>query len=420
MTFKTFAKSKLNEKQMQKIGRLIQHSPKEFIKDIVADAYLLRVKRKSSRGRTIRVGFIVQMAEIWDKESPVYDAMVASDSFSPHIIVVPSYDQVKREVNTTYENNYFLENYSEAIRAFENESWIDLKKLNLDYIFLQRPYDHYLPQGFRSGDIAKHSKVCYIPYGFSGADVFNGGNTNKSFFRNVYFSFLESDHMVGLLKSKFKGLCERRLHKILNLGYPALIPYFSIPKREEYKKILWTPRWSFDPIIGGSNFLKYKDSFLHLAEVNCDKEFVFRPHPLLYEELQVKGLMTEKQIDDYKKNCCNKGINFDKGRPVLETFADTDILITDYSSIIIQFFITGRPIVYCNSDIELNELYIKLSKGFYVANNVRELEEIIKQLIDGKDVLFETRQKIIREELRNHMKSTRSILKCIQEDAQKN
>lgn len=421
MILKILTKRVLSFRQNEKLKKMKKLLPVELCRDVRADFRIINVDKKQIRKkRQIRVGFVVQSAEIWDKESPIYEAMNSCSNFCADIIIVPPYDHVKGMVTNTYENNFFLTKYPNAICAYKNGKWISLSEYDYDYVFLQRPYDNYMPPGFKSGDIAKHSKVCYIPYGFSGSDVFNGGNTNKYFFRNVYFSFLESDHMVRLLKSKFRGPIEKKLHKILNLGYPALTPYFSLPKREGISRILWTPRWSFDPIIGGSNYLKYKDSFLQLAEVNCDKEFVFRPHPLLYEELQAKDLMTEKQIDDYKNNCCNRGIHFDKGRPVLETFADTDILITDYSSIIIQFFITGRPIVYCNSGMELNELYAKLSKGFYVANNEEELEKIIKQLIEGKDVLFETRQKIIKEELINHMESTRAILECIQEDAHNN
>ena len=39
--------------------------------------------------------------------------------------------------------------------------------------------------------------------------------------------------------------------KYETLGYPDLEVYFDIPSRDEIKNIIWTPRWSYDPEMGG-------------------------------------------------------------------------------------------------------------------------------------------------------------------------
>lgn len=416
MSLKDMIRSILNEEQLGRVRALKHLSPTEIAKDISADVRLLRAK--SVGPGTIRVGFIVQMAEIWDKESPIYDAMTKDDKFKPEIIIVPPYDLTNKTVTTSYEDNYFLKNYPDAIKAYDG-GWIDLKPKEYDYVFLQRPYDSYLPKGFKSSDLSRFTKVCYIPYGFSGADMFNGGNTNKGFFRNVYFSFLETDYMVGMLKKKFKLPLERKAHKIVNLGYPALIPYFSIPERKEVKELMWTPRWTFTPSMGMSNFLKYKDDLIELAEEHKEQHFTFRPHPLMIEELRAKGLMTDREILDYLDRCKEAGISYDKGRPIFETFSDTDILITDYSSIIIQFYITGRPIILCDSGIEFNELYKKLAEGIYLAKNAEDLNSYVSLLTSGEDPLYGIRQKVIREELELHKNSTEAIVCAIKDDARK-
>ncbi len=361
----------------------------------------------------IRVGFIVQMPEIWDKEEPIYLAMKESPDFSTELIVVPGYDLVSKSVGTDFEGNYFLEKYDDAIPAFENNRWIDLSN-RYDFVFFQRPYDVYLPKELRSRSVRKYAKCCYLPYGFAGADVFNAGAAKKSFYRNISYAFLESDHTVELVKNTLAK--NDRLHHVENLGYPALEPYFSIRPEGKYRSFLWTPRWSYDEKLGGSRFLEYKDAIVTIAESWPEDSLVFRPHPLLFGEMVAKGFMTEREIDNYLALLDEKGVRLDKGNPLFETFKGTDVLIADFSSIIIQFFITGRPIIYCEAGIELNELYRKMSEGFYIAHDEEELMGYVEMLKRGEDPLFSVRQQIINEHLSVYKNGTDAIVERIRQD----
>ena len=388
-----------------------------LLNDLRSSRKIKKVTQKSHAG-TIRVAFIVQMAEIWDKEEPVYEAMLTDDRFEPTLIVVPPYDQVQERVTTCYDDNFFLEQYPDAVKGYDNGKWIDLKQQQYDYIFLQRPYDHYLPAGFRGSDIVAFSKVCYIPYGFSSADVFNEGNTNKSFFRNVYMSFMESDYMAKLLQYQYRFPLEKSTHHVLSLGYPALSPYLAFPDINQLTRILWTPRWSFSPTIGGSNFLIYKDTFVELAAQNPQCQFVFRPHPLMFGEILRQGIMTQTDIDDYLAILRENKVVYDYGTPLLETLLDTDLLITDFSSIIIQFFLTKRPIIYCPSCIVLNETIEQLKEGMYLANTPEELIRITNDLVDQKDPLKENRLRIINnKEFEAHRDAANNILSAMKQDS---
>ena len=73
------------------------------------------------------------------------------------------------------------------------------------------------------------------------------------------------------------------------------------------KKVLWTPRWSTDPYIGGSNFFKYKDVILGLARKKKDILFILRPHPLMFDNFVKTSEMTETEVIEFKKYCKNFG-----------------------------------------------------------------------------------------------------------------
>ena len=377
--------------------------------------YWLKKQKKKNTGEPIHVAFIVQMPEIWDKEEPVYSAMSVDPRFSVSMLVVPAYNQIHKTIETEYGDNYFLNMYPEAIRTYENGRWQALGK-EYDYVFYQRPYDQFLPIGLQSRNVVKLAKCCYIPYGYTGADVFNEGSTNKEFFRNLYFGFAESAYMARVFERRYQGKKGRELHKIAFLGFPSLVPYFDLKPTNEYRRILWTPRWSYAPKAGGSHFLEYKDSILNLKNQSPELTLTFRPHPLLFGELISTSRMSDREIEDYLKQLSQNNIAYDNGHPIYETIQNTDILITDYSSIIIQFFITGKPIVFCESDIVLYDDFKMLSDGMYVVHNEEELITTVQMLVEGEDPLYMKRQKIIDRLSEEHKDATDNIIETIYKD----
>ena len=376
-------------------------------------------KKRHKKKTPIRVVFLVQVSEIWNKQSDVYDAMKENPLFDPILFLIPQFDMVHNRVETEYGNNYFLQNYNDIIKAYDKGKWFDLTSLKPDYVFYQRPYDSYLPKQYRSYVVANYAKCCYIPYGYAGADVFNEGNSNKLFFRNIYITFLESGYMASILKKKFKRSVRNRVQYFKNIGYPSLSRYFSIEPVDKFSRILWTPRWSYDPILGGSNYLKYKDTILKIKEDYHDYDITFRPHPLLFGELKTKSLMTENEIDDYLNQLKQSDIRYDTDSPLFDTLKETDVLITDYSSIMIEFFLTGRPIIYCDGGIELNKEYAHLAKGMYIAHNENEIMSYLKDLNSGNDYLREKRNAMIEKYKEKHLNAKDNIVKFIQNDYKK-
>lgn len=103
---------------------------------IDASNALKKIAQKEETKRKIKVGFIVQMPEIWDKQLPVYEAMLADEMFDPYLIVLPSFDLA---LNTFKEYGEELEFFrslypdEKIILAYSDEKWINLKELKLNY-----------------------------------------------------------------------------------------------------------------------------------------------------------------------------------------------------------------------------------------------------------------------------------------------
>ena len=408
-------KSRIKSKAPKWIKQTYRYIKANTIKekklDFKAKKCLRELSMKEKTHKFIKVGFLVQMAEVWDKQEQLYDALKNNENFETYMIVVPSYDFAKRELKYEYDDSFFFNNYSEAIKALNDDGeWLELQELDLDYLFYQRPYNEYLPECYKSYNVGKYIKCMYIPYAFWPLQEMLCGYS-KEFFRYMYISFMESEEHAKAL---------RKMHsepaRIVFCGYPQLS---DVRVKNEYdiNKILWTPRWSYAPKIGGSHFLEYKDEIVELAANSDDIEVVLRPHPLSFENYIRMGLMTVAEVNDYKQKVENTSrVSFDTNKNIEDTFEETGILITDVSSIVFPYFLTGKPIIFCNTEIPLSPAFKTLLEGIYVTENWEEICDAYKQIASGNDYLKEKRLKIA-ESIRNmHKDSVNKIINLIEKD----
>lgn len=391
----------------------------EVIKRIVKQNIDLikNAKKLSSQPKKdiIRVGFLLQMVEVWDKEIDVFNIMNDSNSFEVVPIIVPQYDNTKNGCSTIYQDSFF-DKYPNAVEAVnEDGTVINMESLELDYVFYQRPYNQYLPFELQSGQLSKIAKCCLIPYGFVGAENFISEVTKRNFVGDMYFLFCESDYLCKIVKKKYFFSHMLKVQFFESLGYPCLEKY-SVIDRTEIRSILWTPRWCFNKELVRSTFLENRELFLELAIQYNDMEFVFRPHPLMFEEIIKIGKMSREEIDQYKDNLKSNGIKYDSGTMVDEALDNSDLLITDYSSIIINYFLTGKPIIYCESPAELTEEYKKIIDCCYVAKSPEDIKKYCNDLLSGNDPLKEKRIKAAQEIGNFHKGSAKRIVDRVFED----
>ena len=72
-------------------------------------------EKRDRKGNQIKVGFIVQMPEVWDKEAPLFEAIIKDNRFDAYLIIVPHYDFAKSKLGKYgEEKRYFIERYPDA------------------------------------------------------------------------------------------------------------------------------------------------------------------------------------------------------------------------------------------------------------------------------------------------------------------
>ena len=126
--------------------------------------------------------------------------------------------------------------------------------------------------------------------------------------------------------------------------------------------------------------------------------------------------MTQQQIDELCIKWKKLGITQDMNKDIEVTFQETDILISDNSSVIPMFFMTGKPIIYCEFAIEYSSLFATVLPGLYIARNWDDVEKYLNQLLQHDDPLITVRQQIIEENFSMHNNATKHIVETIISD----
>ena len=361
----------------------------------------------------IRVGFICQYIPAWNKFEPVYNQLNRDNRFETFLICVPSGIQKNKLIssgdtrNDTYE--YFHSHGYNCINALIGKNtWFKLETLGLDYIFYPRPYNSLMPSPYISRKVSRYTKICHIMYGMSLTKEILRTSLNRDFFRNVYYYFAESQYVAEEYKAMYSKTHIDGLQKSGYFGSPVLSLILERENseaslwnfaRDKYK-IMWTPRWTTDLKLGGSNFFTYKDCLLQFSKEEDRLAFVFRPHPLALSNFVQTGEMTQEQADEFVLRCHQEPrIFLDQTQEYIPTMWNSDALITDISGVLPEYFVTGKPIIYCatNMILSLAEHTKKILEGCYIVNNFDELKQRVEMLLNGQDELKEKRKEIIEE-----------------------
>ena len=104
--------------------------------------------------------------------------------------------------------------------------------------------------------------------------------------------------------------------------------------------------------------------------------------------------MTEESVKNYKELIQERtNIVLDEKKEYLPTFWNSSILICDYTSMIIEYYTTCKPIIYLTYDhtIGYTDQMTAMLSGCYIVNNEFELVDTIERLHRGDDPLLEKR-----------------------------
>ncbi len=302
-----------------------------------------------------------------------------------------------------------------------SDAYIELKK---EYPFAKLAVDVKNDQIIEYKDVVKYADlVCYpspydlsfsyynppyaaelgipsihINYGFFRSkydrDIYGKDNYN-----NFWRVFLETP--LNYEEYAQYGYCDAS-NAVLT-GYSKmdeLSKYQCEQNTRERKRIIIAPHHSVEggtnKILSLSNFQRYADFFLQLPQDYPEIDFVFRPHPMLFTVLRRKNQWGNEKVDQYLEQILSySNVTYSTEGNYLKEFAESDGIIQDCGSFLVEYLYTDKPCCYMlksPEDIEskFSELGKKCLENCYIAYNeidIREyLDNVILQDIDYKKV----------------------------------
>ena len=377
-----------------------------YAKEILALNQIAKHKNKIRSNGKIKVVFILQYVPAWEKADLLYKYLKKQKDFELNVVCVPN------DLNTALDTNeayiFMLDKGYNAINAFNDGGWYDLNKLEPEYIFTFRPYDHFMPVQYSAKNLSRIGKLCNIIYGPPMTAELQNTVYDKNFFNYVSLFFGESIEAKEYFETQHKLGVKSKLQSALFCGMPVMeyihkrefLDEISSWKLSNRIKILWTPRWNTDEKVGGSHFFDYKDELLSYKEKKKDRiDVMIRPHPLMFSNFDKTKQMSPIEREVFLARCKTNEIVIDSSESYIHTFFDTDILITDISSIVQEFFVLGKPIIYCppTDYVHPTKTMGKIASACYIVNNSEELILTLNKLVENNDWLINKRKEILYE-----------------------
>ena len=373
------------------------------------------IKKVRANNHSKKVLFLCQNEAVWPKSEPVF-LELKKLGVDCKLLVLKDNDSLK-EGPTVFEKKYpdDVIKYTPGI--------LDSYKPQL--LIYSRPYENYLPEDLHVKNAIKRSLLAYIPYYF--ALTYEFGLNSPVFLNSLSFYFADQESAADFFKKACKRNIAKGTNNCVELGYPEMDELISrleekntnssmFVKNREGLKIIWSPRWTNRIEIGGSFFSDYKDVLFDKLINDNKYSFVFRPHPLLFAEFIRTGALTVEEKDNILKRLeeSNNSI-YDNTSELYGSFIDSDVLISDYSSVIPDYALTGKPLIYCGAKNKPNYTpFIKrLIETSYEVHNKDELVNYIDELQKGNDPLKEKRAIFFEEIMRVHKGASKRIAEYI-------
>lgn len=392
------------KKTCELIKRIIPAGLKTKIKYLLKLKHIKAIEKRSRKKDKLSVSILIMFAENWNSLKSFYFSCVRKN-IECKVIVSPCVDNDGSIDLKQYTEacDFFEEQNIPYIRAYDIDSKTTIKyeEIATDYIFYDKPYNSYV-DGLKFNQISRYSKICYIPYGFILTDSEKLLNLVLSdfFLMYNYILFASWDKVANYARNRYKSMGVRKAN-VVELGYPR----FDLLNKENNSSegnftVLWTPRWESNDKqnnINNTSFssLSYKSEIVNRIENYKTEDWIVRPHPLAFYFLKKYKIMTEQDVEDFiKKINSFENSCMDNDKDYLDAFYKSSCIVTDFSSLIIEYCVMNKPIIYCG---DLNAIPLKLLREcLYVAKNWEEVNSCLNQIKLGIDPLQDKRKEFIR------------------------
>lgn len=337
-----------------------------------------------------RILFVAELSSKWDSMKSVYEAFIKRADCEVDVVLQPIFRTTKLPDGSTRSEIIYGDWLTPmGIKNISFKSY-DMEKIMPDITFISQPYESVTIPQFWPQNIAKYSKLVYLPY-FTATTME---------IESIYTSFLkmpieyyawkivcQSDEM----KKYYEKHASRKGENVIVTGlpkwdYPMSLNKKNTPLPEEWKEKLAGRKVFLFNTHYTSWFKSPKSFYRNILNIFLERDdiaMIWRPHPMtevvnkLYIPEQYKAFKEWESIVADSKNIVE-----DLSETYDAAFTYSDALITPLSSIVQQYLLMKKPICLL-TDVkrEPNSLF-DFSK-FCTVFDPMGVEAFVNAVLDG-------------------------------------
>ena len=373
--------------------------------------YMKRVrclKNKIKTGKKIRVAFTVVYDSVFPAEI-IYRKMLKDDLFAPVLIVVPDIlrgrENMMCQMKKTYEHFSKKYEHVEVAYDFEKDEFVDYSK-RTDIVFFANPYDAMADKYSRIKFLSEKGVLpVYISYGMMSEYYTRNHIIDLPSLNLAWKIFADTQENFD----EYSTYTKHKGRNVVLSGYAKLDNLAEVARIErKRKKIIIAPHHTInDDVLPLSNFFEYADLFLELPKRYSNIDFVFRPHPLLFIKLKQDKFWGKEKTERYLENIqSNQNVEYQDGGDYFDTFVNSDGIIHDCASFLIEYMFTGHPPCFLLRDDNakesiFTELGVKCLSYYYQAFNADNIIAYLNNVVvSGDDFMKEKRDGFVNGHLK--------------------
>lgn len=336
------------------------------------------IKRRARRSK-VEDDFVVVVCQVKSTFATVAPLVTAMSSNDCRETIIVPVDSEHETVDESWEEVIG----NEKVRI-ESQDWFRNKikdhQSGLVGVLFYDPWESFRPEWMKPEALATAGvPIFYIHYAISvGVD-----SECKEYAYNTPTHILASRILTHSQKSVelYGEYCAAGSDHVLNVGSPRLSLFrHSLPKEGKRKKVVWN--FHFSVSNGGwSTFASYYDLPSQLACSMPDVDFIVRPHFRIKRDAMLAGGQYQNIWEDFI-NSVQKYDNLflDESYSHIAAFIESDVLISDLSSLIPDWIQMRKPMIYTES--EHSPGYSSEAAYFGELPTAKTPEEIKNLLVD--------------------------------------
>src|SRR5690625_1245160 len=305
----------------------------------------------------IRVVFFAELGQKWDAMNSVYKAFMDRGDCEVRVVLTPIFRRVN--IDGEIKTDVIYEDYLTDLGIdFLHYEEYDISKDLPDMAFISNPYESVTIKDFWPENIAKYTRLVYIPY-FTSLSI---SNNTIEFISKMPFTvhawkiIQQTDALKDLYKKysakKGKNVIVSNLTKwdeLNKVSTENIKPEFTRLKENNQKVFLWNTHYT----VGSpkSTLIYYGLELLEHFKNRLDISLIWRPHPMTETVLNLYSpeyLNIWNQMIDIVNR--SENIVIDENSSYKQAFAVSDALISDYSSLIAEYLYIQKPILFLKND----------------------------------------------------------------------